>query len=145
MTVNKRFASLSLPAAIGILSTAAFFAAFAAGWFEYTRGGAVGSAAVAAAALTCWVASVASLVLSTLWRQTPQAVTGILAGVLVRMTLPLGLAVLAQMTGGPLARAGLFGWIVCFFLFTLVVETLLLVWLLNSPRPLAASRVSEVP
>ncbi|HUY37152.1 MAG TPA: hypothetical protein VMV69_30855 [Pirellulales bacterium] len=129
---TKRFASLSLSAAIGVLSAVAFAAASAAACVEYARAGAMSAAAVGAAAVTCWVASVLSLVLSSSWRRTPQAITGILAGVLVRMTLPMGVAVLSQAVSGPLAKAGLFGWIVCFFLLTLVVETLLLVRLLRS-------------
>ncbi|HVC98070.1 MAG TPA: hypothetical protein VND64_30650 [Pirellulales bacterium] len=141
--MSKRFANLSLPGAVGVLSAVAFTSASAAACVEYVRGGAVSSAAVAAAAVTCWVASVSSLVLSSSWRHTPQAITGILAGVLVRMTLPLGVAVLSQVVSGPLAKAGLFGWIVCFFLITLVVETLLLVRLLNSPRPLPSASVSK--
>lgn len=142
--VSKRFANLSLPVAIGVLSAVAFAAASAGACVEYIRGGAVSSAAVAAAAVTCWVASVSSLVLSSSWRHTPQAITGILAGVLVRMTLPMGVAVLSQVVSGPLAKAGLFGWIVCFFLITLVVETLLLVRLLRcSERQPAAPTWSK--
>jgi hypothetical protein len=140
--VSHRFSALSLPAAVALLSAFTLLFALAAGGFEYLRGGVVSVAAVAAAGFTCWVASVSSLVLSGAWRHSSKAITGILAGVMVRMSLPLGVALLAQMTAGPLARAGLFGWIVCFFLVTLLVETSLLVWLLNSPRP-AVSPVNK--
>jgi hypothetical protein len=138
----KRFATLNLPSALVLLATFTAIVAIVAGWYAFSRSGPIGVVAVASAAVTCGVASIASLILSASWRNTPQAVTGVLGAVLVRMTLPLGVAVLSQVVGGPIAQAGLFGWIVCFFLTTLVVETLLVVRLLNSPRT-ATARASK--
>ena len=42
-----------------------------------------------------------------------------------RMGLPMGVGLLLNYGGGPLASAGVFGWIVVFYLLTLAVETLL--------------------
>jgi hypothetical protein len=113
-------------------------AAAIAAWFEFARNGTIGLKAVLVAAFTCWTASVLSLVLSGAWRHSSQAVVGILAAVLVRMSIPFGTIVLAG--DGPLVQARLVGWILTFFLFTLVVETSLLVWLLRS-----SSRGSNLP
>lgn len=86
-----------------------------------------GLQAAAVAAGICWAASMLALICGALLQNTPQAVLGILSGTLLRTGLPLLAAATFQSQKGPLAEAGVFGYIVIFFLITLVVETGLLV------------------
>ena len=50
----------------------------------------------------------------------------------VRFSFPLMVIAASALVQGPLARAGLFGYMVAFFLLALVAETLLLVGVIRS-------------
>jgi hypothetical protein len=95
-------------------------------------GGVVGSSrgvngvlAASTAAGICWVGSTIALLIAGYASRSNQAAQGHLLGMFFRLGLPLGAGMLLQMTGGPLADAGVFGLIVVFYLVTLVAETLL--------------------
>lgn len=126
-----RRSSPSLALACLLLGTTAVLAGVAAGWVGFHRHGLAGLAAVVAADVTCTLAAAAALVLAGSLRNTPHAVSGILGGTLVRMLAPLAVALGCRLTAPELVRAGLFGWLLLFFLLTLTVETLLLVWVLG--------------
>lgn len=106
--------------------------AAALGYHAYLRQGQVGLAAVGVAAASCWAASLAALVLAGCTLGTRQAVAGILGGTMLRFFPPLLVVLLLQVNGGPLARAGAAWYVVLFFLLTLSVETVLLVWLVRA-------------
>jgi hypothetical protein len=89
------------------------------------RHGAAGAAAVLTAALVCGVCANAALLLSLRWHGTPNGVVGALAGSLIGMMPPLFVGFTLHQQQGELARAGVFGWIVAFYLTALVVKTLL--------------------
>lgn len=105
------------------------------------RGGAPEVYAVLVAAAVCAVSSNAALLLSTLWHGTPAGVSGTLAGMLVGMAPPLAIGFLLHRQGGELARAGVFGWVVVFYLAALLVKTLLVAPV--SPTHAGATQVSS--
>ena len=57
---------------------------------------------------------------------------GILLAMLVRMTIPLGIAILVVASQSTLANGGLVGQILIFYLLTLTVETVLSVSLVKA-------------
>jgi hypothetical protein len=105
------------------------------GSIAHGRQGLIGSAAAAVAALTCGFSAMAALVLAGVLAGTRWGVHGILAASFVRFSLPLAVVVASVAVQGPLARGGLAGYMVVYFLFALVVETLLLVGVLRSTAP----------
>lgn len=88
--------------------------------------------AVGVAALTCWLSATAALVLAARLASTRWGVPGIMAAGFVRFSFPLMVVAASALVQGPLARAGLFGYMVAFFLLALVAETLLLVGVIRS-------------
>jgi hypothetical protein len=104
------------------------------------RQGADGLQAAGVAAFTCWFSATAALLLAGSLRHTGHSVSGILGGTLLRTMIPLAVAAVTQATGSPLAEAGLFGYLVLFFLLTLTIETLLLVWLLRPDLKMPAGK-----
>ena len=102
-------------------------------WFgERQFGEGARSAAMVAGAI-CWPGVVSALVV-TLFFRGQQAVAGMMLGMLVRLTPPLGLAWLAISLRMPLADAGLAELIVVYYLIALAVEITLSVRLLNATR-----------
>lgn len=132
---TERRAGLRLPAACGVLTLAIMLSGVLAGAIAYERDGALGSAAVAVAALTCGLSALAALLLAGSLAGTRWGVHGILAASAIRFAFPLAVVVASVAVKGPLARAGLGWYMVIFFLVALVVETLLLVGVLRTVRP----------
>lgn len=99
------------------------------------NGGAANYTAVLTAALVCTLSANAALVLAVRWHGTTHGVAGTLAGSLVGMFPPLAIGFALHQQGGELARAGVFGWIVVFYLSALIVKTLLV-----APASAAASK-----
>jgi hypothetical protein len=90
-----------------------------------SRGWQVAGVAGIAAGI-CWVAGALALVSTLLLTRAKQPLTGVLSGVLFRTMLPL--AALGVGTAVPgLARAGLPGQLVIYFLVMLATETILAV------------------
>lgn len=97
----------------------------------YWRSGTDGISAAAVAGLVNGTAALAALGLLGRLRNTPWVIQGILAGMLIRMALPMAAGVTLLRVGGPLAKAGVFGMIVLYYLIGLVVETCLSVRLIQ--------------
>lgn len=135
-----RFKPLSLPVACFVLFAIVLAAWAIVGVMAFRRQGAIGLQATAIAAFTCWFSATVALVLAGILRDTPHAVSGILGGTLIRLMLPLAVAAGCQASNSVFAKAGLFGYLVLFFLLTLTVETLLLVWLLQPGMKLPATK-----
>lgn len=89
------------------------------------RYGATGVAAVLTAAVVCGLCANVALLLAIRWHGTPNGVAGSLAGSLVGMLPPLFVGFTLHQQQGDLARAGVFGWILAFYLTALVAKTLL--------------------
>jgi hypothetical protein len=137
--LNRR-TGLRLPAACSLLALAVGVAAALGGSIEHGRHGMLAAVALWAAALTCWLSATCALVLAARLSGTRWAVSGIMAAGLVRFSLPLMVVAASALVQGPLSQAGLFGYMVAFFMLSLVVETLLLVAILRSTE--AAARVA---
>lgn len=135
-TVRPAGFRLSLPVACVILTAAIVPAGALAGWHAYARHSTAGLQAAMLAAATCWLSATAALVLTGLLAGTPQAISGILGGTLVRLAGPLLVTVSCAVSRSPLAAAGLFGYLVVFFFYVLVIETLLLLGLVRSSSPI---------
>lgn len=137
----------SLPACILALSgcVAIYFPVVAG--VAMARSGTEAIYATLTAAMVCWFSASLSLVVVACFRDPRQRVIGVLGGMLIRMMLPLGAGLLLSRAGGQLAAHGIFGQIVAFYLFTLVVETWLSLsaaGMTQSPAPKASgSHVAE--
>lgn len=105
-----------------------------AGPVAYGRHAAAGMWAVGVALGVCWATGAASLVIVRLARSRGQAMNGILLSILVRMAVPMVAGVALDQLGGPLAAAGVFGWIVVYYLVMLAVESLLSARLLKQTK-----------
>lgn len=128
----QRRGGIRLPAACSVLVLATVLCAGLTGLMAHGRQGPVGSMAVAVAAMTCGLSGVAALVLAGMLSGTRWGVHGILAAGFIRFFLPLLVITASTAVQGPLSRAGLFDYMVIFFLIVLVVETLLLVGVLRA-------------
>jgi hypothetical protein len=122
-----------------LLLTAVMAAAFPlfAG-YGFWQSGWSGVAAAAVAGIVCSVGALLALLVIGGVRQSSQVPSAYLLGVLFRMGLPLGIGMLLDWSGGPLAEAGVFGMMVVYFLIGLVVETALSLRLINASTQRAA-------
>lgn len=73
----------------------------------------------------CAASANAAMIPAILWHGTPNGVVGALGGSLLGMFPPLFAGLILQQREGALAEAGVFGWIVVFYLAALMVKTLL--------------------
>jgi hypothetical protein len=94
----------------------------------------------ALAAAICWIGAMVSLVLLHVLRMRGSPMAGAMLGMLVRMTIPLGIIAAATMQGGRLAEAGLAGQLVVFYLVTLAIETCLSVALMRTAPQAVCAR-----
>lgn len=132
MSEVSRKSGLRLPAACSLLAVTLALAAALGGSVAHGRHGAWAAAAVLVAAATCWTSATAALVLAARLSSTRWGVQGIMAAGFIRFSMPLVVVAASALVQGPLARAGLFGYMVAFFLLSLVIETLLLVGVIRS-------------
>jgi hypothetical protein len=86
--------------------------------------------AAAVAIGVCWIAGVLALITTYLGRRLASPVQGVLGGMLFRMGLPMAVGFVLHRQGGQLAQAGVFTMILGVYLFALLVETLLSLWLM---------------
>ena len=93
--------------------------------FAYFKRGFDSLLAVAVAAVVCGSAATLALLLTGWLRDSRRAAFGMLLATMPRLGIPLVAGVALDRMGGTLAQAGVFGWIVAFYLMTLVVETVL--------------------
>ena len=99
--------------------------------------GTAGIWAAVIAVLVCWVCSTAALIVSGLVANTPLAIQGQLASIMLRTVLPLMAAIFLEQQVPMLAAAGIFGMMVPAYLVSLVTETALAVWLAGGIRSVA--------
>ena len=96
--------------------------------------GSAGVEAAVVAAVVCWLSGGLALASLMWWRRQNLPIQGALSAIGVRTFIPLGAGVFLSSRGGALAEAGVFGLIVVFYLVTLVVDTLISVKIVGSPR-----------
>ncbi len=96
------------------------------GLYASAKHGASGWIAASGAVGVCWIAGMVALAITARSRG-PNAVSGMLLAILVRLGGPIAVGIAVDARGGPLAEAGFFGLVVVSYLATLVVETLLIV------------------
>jgi hypothetical protein len=113
---------------VAVLCTAGGLVAWVAG----ARHGTIAAMAAGAAAFTCGVSGTVALILAGRSAGTRWAVHGIMLAGIVRFLIPLLVVAASSAVQGPLSRAGMFGYMVIFFLISLIAETLLLVGVMRS-------------
>ena len=124
---------LARPCFVLAISIAVAFPVFS--WFGYSNYGNVGVVSAAIAAFVCWGTSTLALVLTQIMQRRNNAVAGMFLAMLVRTGLPFAVGVIfGQIVDGPLAQAGFFGMILVYYLITLIVETVLAVFLTDTPQ-----------
>jgi hypothetical protein len=116
------------------LSAALLAVSFIAGPVAYDRHGTAGAWAVGVALGVCWATGTAALAIIRLTRAAGRATHGLLLSMLVRMAVPMIVGAALDQRGGPLAAAGVFGWIVVYYLVMLAVESLLSVRLFKQAK-----------
>ncbi|MBM4000335.1 MAG: hypothetical protein FJ297_12505 [Planctomycetes bacterium] len=113
-----------------------FYAAW--GWAMYGR---IGLVTAVVALAVCGLGGTAAL-LSGVWLQRRSPVGGAVGGMLFRFGIPFVAAIGLTENFPVLARAGQFAMVVGYYLFALVIETILAVRLIAPPRqPAVSSRV----
>lgn len=128
-----------LPAACTMLAVAVGAAGGVVVLVEHGRYGILSAAAVGVAALTCWLSATAALLLAGRLAGTRWCIQGVMAAGFVRFMLPLMVVAASALVQGPLSRAGLFGYMVMFFLLAMAIETFLLVGVIRGSGGRAAA------
>jgi hypothetical protein len=108
-----------------------------AAWYGFTRYGQPGAIAAAVAAVICAAGSTAALIATWRFRGPAAALYAMLFGMVFQFALPFAAGLILSQAGGMLARAGVFGMIVVFYLYTLVVKTLLVLPLVKAAAPIS--------
>jgi uncharacterized membrane protein len=114
---------MSIAVALGLLSLAlgAAFPLFA--WHGYSSQAVEGVRAAGVALGVCWFGAATALLVVHFARQAPMP--ALLGSIFFRMGFPLIVGIWLDSQGGSLARAGVFGMIVVYYLIALVVEVVL--------------------
>jgi hypothetical protein len=120
------------------LAVVMLLAAGAPAYFVWTLRGANGVLAFLLAALVCWSGAALALAASGVLRQLDRVLAVTLVGMALRMGLPLVAVVVVTLQNGPLAEGGFVGYVLVFYVVTLVVETWLSLKLLPSRERLEA-------
>jgi len=103
----------------------------------YGLNGGVGMATAGLAAAAALVASQFALAASRMFRGPQAPMFGMLAGMVIRMTIALAALMLLRVNAAPMAGAALVLYLLLFYLATLATETVLLV---AGIQPPAAAR-----
>jgi hypothetical protein len=106
-------------------------------WFGFMRHGQPGAIAAAVAALICASGSTAALIATWRFRGPATALHAMLFGMVFQFGLPFVAGMVLSQAGGSLAGVGVFGMIVVFYLYTLVVKTLLVLPLVKPAAPVS--------
>lgn len=106
------------------------------GWV--VAGTRAGLLAGATAGGVCLLAAWIALAVSELLRGPKHVVSLVLVGMLIRMGIPLAVALILCFSGGPLADAGFLYYLIVFYPVTLTVETL---FFLPYNRPAEKNRI----
>lgn len=110
------------------------------GVFGSSRHGSIGWVAAGVAGLLCFVSSAAALLATGMLAGTPNAMSGVLVGMVLRTGVPFFVSFLLVRTSKPLADAGLLGMVLISYLVVLAVETLLAVRIVQAHSPTVAQR-----
>jgi hypothetical protein len=105
--------------------------------------GMAGLAAAAAAAGLCFAGAGLALIVCCRFRDPKRALQRVLIGMLLRTGVPLSSALMIQVQGGSLAKAGFLVYLIAFYPVTLFVETALS--LPSHGRPQRHRDVAEKP
>jgi hypothetical protein len=106
------------------------------GTIAYATRGQGTMVAAAVAAVVCWLGSTLTLVGTARFGRSGinAPLYTVAFGLVFNCALPFVVGLMLFRAGGPLAEHGVFGLMVIFFQFTLVVNTLLSLCLVKSPR-----------
>lgn len=97
------------------------------GYFGYSKYELPGVITAGVAGLLCFTAASAALIVTALTANSPNALSGILLGIVLRTAVPLLLTILLMQAFKPLADTGLMGMVLINYLAVLAAETLLAV------------------
>lgn len=97
------------------------------GYFAFQRHGSDGLMAACLAGGLCFVASTAALIVTAMTTGTPNALSGIFLGIIMRTAIPFLVSILLMQASKPLADAGLLGMVLINYLVALTVESVLAV------------------
>ena len=121
-----------------VLLTILLVIAFVAiGWVNFRFHGQMGVVSAGVAVVICWLSAVIALTISAVMRGPQNAIQGVLLGMIFRMGLPMAAGLILSINVPPLAKAGVFEMILVFYLITLVVETILSLGLVHTPKDAA--------
>ena len=113
-------------AVLALFAVVAFVFLFT-GYFGYSQHGIDGLVTAMAAGLLCFAAASAALVVTALSTNTPNALSGVLLGIVLRTAVPFLMSILLMQAFKPLADAGLLGMVLINYLVVLAAETVLAV------------------
>jgi hypothetical protein len=74
-----------------------------------------------------WFASAAGILIGELFHGPSEALLKLVAGMFLRMAIPLAACVVVQLSGGPLAAAGFVFYVMEFYFVALPIDTLMAV------------------
>ena len=113
----------------------------------YERSGTTGVVSAAVAAATCWLASLAALLVVSMTAGTPNGLAGVFGAMGLQMGIPLAALIALPSVSPSLSKAGIAGMFLAFFLVSLIVETSLSVVIVSGPsagpRPPSAPETSS--
>ena len=139
-TILAELPQRSLAVRAAVLGMAVLLVAAGLAPVAGVRSGWAGLCAAGAAAAVCLIGAVAALAISHVLRGPAFVLPALLLGMMVRMGLPLALALIYQFWGGGLADAGFLVYLLVFYPVTLTVETIL-----SLPPGNVASRAASSP
>ena len=110
-----------------VLTVIVFLAAVICSIVASKSSGSGGLTAVAVAATAVWIGSLLALACRAFAMANPDQLHWHLAAMMPQFAIPFVVGLFLKTKEGPLAEAGVFGWIVVLFLVALVAESLLAV------------------
>jgi|GEM_PF-6582032 len=122
---SLRFRQCFVPVLILLLVVA--LVSLCVGFYGYSKHGTVGVGAAAIAGVVCFLSASAALTATALTTNTPNALSGVLLGIILRTVIPFFVSILLMQAFKPLADAGLLGMVLVNYLVVLAAETLLAV------------------
>lgn len=129
----------SLIKAIVVLSVFVLVGFVVMAFVAYGKNATAGLLAATLASAVCWTASIAALCLTYKTAGTPDGLSGVFGGMLMRTGIPMAFAIVGTTLVPELARVGLFGMTLLMFLLTLAVETWLAVGIVSASQKSGAA------
>lgn len=109
--------------------------------YGYFASGAIGVLASLVAFAICLTCGILALCVTAITQKMNQGMQGILAAMMVRMSVPLVALVVLPKVSGPLVAAGVTGMLMAYYLVTLAIET----WLSLRFVPASKSSGAKAP